>query len=168
LSSQPIRAGVAAATAAGLFAIAGCGSDEGATATAAKATSSPAATATPAAATATATAAPAAVPAALRGRWRRTMRAADFGGAGFPVGVWSMDVGRNGATDVYAPRKKTVDFTVQLTVDGRRLTAGEVPVCSSAGTYTWRATERRLTMAPVEDTCSARESLFGGTWTRMR
>ena len=165
---QPIRTGIAAAAAAGLFAIAGCGSGDDTTATAAKATSSPAPTATPAAATETAAPAPAAVPAAMRGRWRRTMRAEDFGNAGFPIGVWSLDVGRKGATDVYAPRKKTVDFTVQLTVDGRRLTAGEVPICSSAGNYTWRATERRLTMAPVEDTCSPRESLFGGTWTRMR
>ena len=166
MTSQPIRAGIAAATVAGLLAIAGCGSDDD-TATAAKATSSPAPTATP---TAAAEAAPAAAPApeSLRGRWRRTMRAADFGSAAaFPLGVWKIDVRRR-AVDVYAPRRRGVDFTMQLTVDGRRLTVGTAPVCSSTGTYTWRATGRRLTMAPVEDTCSPRESLFGGTWTRMR
>ena len=162
MTSQPIRTGIAAAAVAGLFAMAGCGSDDDTTATAAKATASPAPTET-------AAPAPGPVPAALRGRWGRTMRAADFGtAAALPLGVWSIDVGRKGATDVYAPRKDSVDFTMDLTVDGRRLTAGTAPLCTSTGTYTWRATGRRLTMALVEDTCSPRAALFGGTWTRMR
>ena len=106
MTSQPIRAGIAAATAAGVFAIAGCGSDDDTTATAAKATALAGADRHARGGDRDRRARARPVPAALRGRWRRTMRAADFGtAAAFPLGVWSIDVGRKGATDVYAPRK---------------------------------------------------------------
>ena len=167
MTFQPIRTGFAAAAAAGLIALAGCGSDDEQTATA-KATRSPAPTAAPAAETATATPAPAPVPAVLRGRWQRTVRKADLGAIVLPLGAWTIDVGRKGSTDVYAPRRDSVDFTMQLTVDGRRLTFGPAPACTSPGTYTWRATERRLTLADAEDTCSVRAAAFSGTWTRGR
>jgi hypothetical protein len=174
MTSQPIRSGIAAAAAAGVLALAGCGSDEDKTATAetpapAAETAAPAAeTAAPAAGTATATPAPAAVPAALRGRWQHTVRQEDLGAIVLPLGTWTIDVGRKGTTDVYAPRKDSVDFTTQLTVDGRRLTFGPFPACTSPGSYAWRVAERRLILADADDTCSARAAAFVGTWTRGR
>ena len=83
-----------------------------------------------------------------------------------PLGVWRAEIGRKGTMDVYAPRNATVDFSPQVTADGQRLTIGTSPVCSSAGTYTWRATERRLTLAVADDTCGARAAIFDGTWLR--
>jgi hypothetical protein len=85
-----------------------------------------------------------------------------------PVGAWIIAVGPKGSTDVYAPRRDTVDFTMQVTVDGDRLTFGPSPACSSPGTYTWRATERALTLSDADDTCSARSAAFTGTWRRPR
>ena len=167
MTSQPIRTGIAATAVAGFVALAGCGSDADKTATAETA----APTATPAAATPEAAAAPARgpVPAALRGRWARLIREADRESlvAPIPIGVWRADIGRK-AMDGYAPRTDTVDFSPKLAVEGDRLTIGTSPACTSAGSYTWRATERRLTLAVTEDTCAVRAAIFGGDWTRQR
>jgi hypothetical protein len=164
MTSRPIRTGIAAAAATGAFALAGCGSDEDKTATAESARP-PAPTATPEAAATPAPAA-AAAPAALRGRWGRPVREGATA-APIPLGVWRLDVAKR-AMDVYAPRNDTIDFTMQLSVDGRRLTVGPAPACTGAGTYTWRASDRRLRLAVVEDACTLRASLFEGAWTRAR
>src|SRR4051812_27152955 len=170
MTSLPTRVGLAAAVAAGVLAMAGCGSGDDADTATAKVTSSPAETAPPTeTATPAAEAAPATapVPAALRGRWGRLMRASDFGSAGLPLGVWTIDVRRR-AMDVYVPRNKTIDFTMEAKVDDNKLTLGTAPACTSTGSYTWQATKRRLRLTLVEDTCSARASLFDGAWSRGR
>jgi hypothetical protein len=167
MTSQPIRTGIAATALAGMVALLGCGSGEEKTA-AAKASGSPAPTATRA--VAASTPAPAPVPASLRGRWRRTMTEADWkpAGGGFPRGTYRLVVDRAGGMEIYFPRTDTVDFSTQLTVDGRRLTIHEVPICASTGSYTWKATGTRLTLATMKDGCAPRDALFGGPWTRQR
>ena len=137
MTTQPIRTGIAAATVAGAFALAGCGSGEDETATAETArspepTATPAETVTPAAEAAPATA-PA--PEALRGRRHRLIRTADLGAIALPVGAWRIDV-RPRAMDVYAPRQRTRDFTMDLAADGSRLTIGPSPACTGPATYT--------------------------------
>ena len=163
MTFPPIRAGIATAAVAGVLAMAGCGSGDDTDTAAAEATRSPAPTATAAAAAAAAEPKAAPVPATLRGSWRRVVRS-----TGLPQGAWRLEIGRKGSTDVYTPRTQTVDFTMQLAVDGRQLTLGPVPICASTGTYTWRASGRHFTLAGGKDTCSARTELFEGTWTRER
>ena len=172
MTSLPIRAGIAAATAAGVLATAGCGSgSEAGTATAKQTRAPSAAAATPVAQTAAAQPAPAPVPAAMRGSWRRRMTAADWkpAGGGYPRGTWRVDIGRRGAMAVHQPRNPAVDFRTQLTADGPRATIDTVPICpTTKGRFTWKVAGRRLTLVTVKDPCGARDALFGGTWTRGR
>ena len=162
MTPQQIRGRAAAGVIAGAFAVCGCGCGSGD-----DVAERPTPTGTPAA---TATAEPsAAVPALLRGRWRRTMTARDWSasGGGFPAGTFRLDVGADGAVSVYFPHADTVDFTTRFVVRGHRLTIEDVPICpGETARYTWRASSRELGLAVVgEDACRPRAALFGGTWT---
>jgi hypothetical protein len=161
MTSERIRSAAAAGVLAGVLAISGCGSDEGAAADAgATATPVPTPTSTPAVA----------LPTALRGHWQRTMTARDWrtAGRGYPLGTWRFDVSKNGAVDVYLPRTSEVDFSTEFEANGKTLTIENVPVCpDEPGKYAWHAAGKKLTLTVVDDTaCKARGALFGGTWTR--
>jgi hypothetical protein len=98
------------------------------------------------------------------------MRARDWklAGSGYPVGTWRFDVDEEGLVDVYNPGMSGVDFSTEFAVSGDRLTVDSVPVCpGTRGRYTWRATNRALTLTVAKDKrCAARAALFGGTWRR--
>jgi hypothetical protein len=115
---------------------------------------------------------PDAVPDALRGSWKRTMKTRDWGpgGSGYPTGTWRLDIDEHGAVGVYLPRTDAVDFTTQFVVKGRHLTIDTIPVCpGQTARYTWRASKDELTLAVVgDDACKPRAALFGGTWSRRR
>jgi len=114
----------------------------------------------------------AALPASLRGSWKRTMRARDWrsAGSGYPLGTWRFDVDSRGDLGVYYPRTSTVDFSTQFVAKGKQLTIESIPICpGKTGRYKWRASGQELTLTVVaDDACKARAALFGGTWTRRR
>jgi len=146
------------------LALTGCGSGDQATKSASGTTGTSAQAATPEPS--------AALPAVLRGKWKRTMTPRDWrtAGRGYPVGTWRLDTDERGAVDVYFPRKSTVDFSTQFDVKGRQLEIETIPVCpGQTGRYTWRATAKAFTLTPVGATpCKQGAALFGGTWTRRR
>src|SRR4051812_35087440 len=119
-----------------VLAVCGCGSTV-------PATTKPATAATPAH---SATPEPsAALPAALRGSWKRTMKARDWrsAGSGYPVGTWRFDVNRRGSVAVYLPGTDVVDFTMPVTVKGHQLTIETIPVCpGQSARYSWRASAK--------------------------
>jgi hypothetical protein len=160
MTSPQIRPWIAAGVLAGVLALSGCGAKEEPAASATP-TDTPAPAATPA------TAVP--LPAALRGSWKRTMKARDWKPAGgFPAGAWRFDADGKGAVDVYLPKAKTVDFSTQFVAKGHRLTIDSVPVCpgESPAPYKWRASGGKLTLTLAgKDPCKPRAALFGGTWT---
>lgn len=162
MSSRQIHGWAAAGVFAGLLLVSGCGTGDD-RAAGASPTGTPAETATPQPA--------AAVPADLRGRWKRRMTSSDWTGAdGYPVGTWRMVVEKRGTVDVYLPGTDAVDFTTEFTVSRRRLTIGAVPICpGETGRYAWRATAETLTLTVVEDdACAPRAALFGGEWQGSR
>jgi hypothetical protein len=162
MTFQSTTRSVAAGVLAGVLACSGCGSDE--ETTTATPTSSPAQTATSESA--------GSVPASVRGRWKRTLRARDWKpvGGGYPVGTWRFDVDSDGAVDVYYPRTDTVDFSTQFVVEGKELTIESIPICPGIeGRYRWRASASELTLTAVDDDgCAARAALFSGAWQRRR
>jgi hypothetical protein len=142
---------VAAAAVAGALALFGCGDDDEQEASAPEDA--------------------AAVPADLRGSWKRTMTARDWRPiGGYPTGTWRFDVEADGGVDVYYPRTTTVDFGTQFVVAGGELTIESIPVCPGVeGRYRWRASAGELTLTVVDDgDCEARAALFGGDWRRRR
>jgi hypothetical protein len=152
---------VAAGAIAVILALSGCGSEEETTATSSRSRAE--------------TTAPqdvAAVPASLRGSWKRTMTARDWklAGGSYPVGTWRFDVDSEGAVGVYYPRTTTVDFETRFVVAGEALTIESIPICPGIeGRYRWRASARELTMAVVDDDgCAPRAALFDGAWRRRR
>jgi hypothetical protein len=161
MTSQQIRGWAAGGVFAGLLVLSACGSEDDRAAALPNGT--PAQTTTPQPA--------AAVPAALRGSWKRRMTTSDWGGAdGYPVGTWRLDVEKSGTVDVYLPGTDAVDFTTRLMVSRGRLTIDTVPICpGETGRYSWRATAEKLTLTVVEDdACAPRAALFGGVWARRR
>jgi hypothetical protein len=163
MTSEQIRRWAAAGVLAGALGLYGCGSKDDVAA-------SPTPTGTP---TQAATPDPpsAALPAGLRGSWKRTMTAREWrpAGRGYPLGTWRFDVDAHGGVNFYYPRKDTVDFTTELVVTGQQLTV-EMPVCpGQTGRYKWRASARALKLTLVgRDACLPRAALLGGTWTRRR
>ena len=160
MTFELIRRCAAAGVLAGALSLYGCGSKEDVAATPTP-TASPAQTDPPSAA----------VPASLRGSWKRTMTQRDWrpAGRGYPLGTWRFDVDAHGAVKFYYPRKKPADFTTDLVVKGQQLTM-EFPICpGQTGRYEWRASARALKLTLVgDDPCVPRTALLGGVWTRRR
>lgn len=161
MTSQQICDRALAGALAGVLALCGCGSDEHAAASATP-TSAPAQTAT-----ATPTPA-AALPASLRGSWKRTMTARDWHSSGYPVGTFRFAAAKDGAVNVYFPGKSAVDFTPQFMAKGHQLTIDSIPVCpGQTATYKWHASGSTLKLTVTDDGgCKPAAALFGGTWTR--
>jgi hypothetical protein len=110
-----------------------------------------------------------AVPSKLVGRWSRNITQADWKryGQGFPSGVWSFVVDRNGSVGVYYPHTTYVDFRTEFAVSGARLTINAIPICPTKGRYLWKVAGRLLTIEKVADPqCSARAALFTGAWKK--
>jgi hypothetical protein len=106
------------------------------------------------------------VPASLRGSWTRRMRARDWeAGEVYPIGTWKLEVNARGDVDVQPPGADTADFSTRFVVAGLKLTIDSVPICPGMkGRYRWRAAERALRLAVLEDECGPRVALFGGEW----
>src|SRR3954469_10733065 len=138
MTSQLIRESAAAGILAGVVALSGCGAAHEVASTAPP-TRSPAPAATPETR--------AAVPAALRGSWTRTMKPRDWrsAGSGYPLRTWRLGVDGRGQASVYLPRTDAVDFTTQLLVKAHDLTVESIPVCpGQTGRYTWHGSSGAL------------------------
>ena len=109
-----------------------------------------------------------AVPKVMVGCWHRHVpRLSGLSAAG----VWLVQI-KSGELLAYTPGTKNCsqepDFTATISVAGRHLTIGAVPVCGARGSYTWEATPRALTLAATADkTCAARRLLFTGVWHKQ-
>ncbi len=109
-----------------------------------------------------------AVPKAIVGCWHRHAPALPVGTA---PGTWQIEVTRTGELRAYTPGmaagcKLQPDFTGMISVAGRQLTIGPLPVCSAKGIFTWKAGARSLTLQATEDGCPSRKLLFSGMWRR--
>ncbi len=120
-----------------------------------------------------------AVPAKLVGVWSRNVTQANWnkygqGRAGFPVGVWSIVIKKNGDVEFYVPGSYVTgckacvpDVVTDFTIRATSLTVGPVPVCSTKGIYSWKVSGRLLTLRAIADKkCGAREALLSGLWKR--
>jgi hypothetical protein len=172
------------ALAAAAVLVAGCGSSDDTTSTAA---SGPAATTAAAPAAASTAAAPAAaLPDGLAGAWKRA--------------VTSADIERNAANKGTGPGEDPIlPAQYGLSIDADRLTARgpdgfEIPefsafaadgkleilayvdtslavYCGPAkpqnASYTWALAGDQLTLATADDTCADRNAILVGSWTRV-
>jgi hypothetical protein len=108
-----------------------------------------------------------ALPRALVGCWHRHAPAVP---GLSPAGVWLLQI-RSGELLAFTPGTTTcrgeADFTATISVAGRHLTIGAVPVCSTKGVYAWKTTAKTLTLkATADKACSPRRLLFTGVWTK--
>jgi hypothetical protein len=117
------------------------------------------------------------LPPKVVGAWNRNVTQANWSNykqSGFPVGVWTIVVSKGGGVKVYTPAgyrpgciaTKTCnpDFSTSFFII-RNLTIASVPVCTTKGTYGWKASGRSLTLKAIADRqCGPREALFTGLW----
>jgi hypothetical protein len=87
-----------------------------------------------------------------------------------PAGVWLLQIRRAGELLAYTPGttncRQQPDFTATVSVVGRHVTIGAVPVCTTKGAYAWKATTKTLTLKATADNCSLRRLLFTGVWKK--
>ncbi len=121
------------------------------------------------------------LPPTVVGAWNRNVTQANWSKykqSGFPVGVWTIVVSKGGGVEVYTPggyrpgciATKTCipDFSTSFFII-RSLTIASVPVCTTKGTYGWKASGRSLTLKAIADRqCGPREALFTGVWKRKK
>jgi hypothetical protein len=146
--------------------LAACGSDRARTATSPAPPSDAADSPAP-----TVTALTGRPPRPLRGTWKRHITAEDWHRAHeeFSPGTWRLKIEQRGRVKVYTPGAHYVDFSAQLGVNRSALTVGTIPLCATVGSYRWRVSSERLTIATLEDaSCGPRAALFAGTWRRSR
>lgn len=107
------------------------------------------------------------VPKTMVGCWHRHAPALPVGTS---AGLWLMKISSGGRLSAYPPGTTSCgpvpDFTGTISVAGSRLTIGPLPVCSTKGTYTWKAAAKALTLRATTDSCPSRKLLFTGTWTK--
>jgi hypothetical protein len=107
------------------------------------------------------------VPKAMVGCWSRHAPALPVGTA---AGVWLMKITKGGELLAFTPGTKSCgaqpDFTGTISVAGRRLTIGQLPVCNTKGTYTWKAA-KGLRLKVTRDRCPSRKLLFTGVWKKI-
>jgi hypothetical protein len=82
-----------------------------------------------------------------------------------------MKITSGGRLAAYAPGTMSCaavpDFTATISVSGRHLTVGSVPVCSRKGLYTWKVQANTLTLrAAADKSCLPRTLLFTGVWKK--
>jgi hypothetical protein len=108
------------------------------------------------------------VPKAMVGCWSRHAPALPVGTS---AGVWLMKITKGGELLAFTPGTKSCgaqpDFTGAISVAGRRLTIGQLPVCSTKGAYTWKAATKALTLKVTRDRCPSRKLLFTGAWKKI-
>ena len=110
-----------------------------------------------------------AVPAAMVGCWHRHVGALPVG---TPAGTWLIGITRAGRLAAYTPGSRRCnayfDFSTTISVSGKRLTIGKVPICPTKGTYSWKSATGTLTLRATADaSCSPRPLLFNGVWKRQ-
>jgi hypothetical protein len=107
------------------------------------------------------------VPKAMVGCWHRHAPALPVGTS---AGVWLMKITSGGELLAFTPGTTSCsaepDFTSTISVAGSRLTIGQLPVCSTRGTYTWKAATKALALKAIVDSCASRKLLFTGAWTK--
>jgi hypothetical protein len=108
------------------------------------------------------------VPQALVGCWHRHVGPLPVGTS---AGVWLVGITRAGRLAAYTPGStkcdSSSDFTATVSVVGKHLTVGPVPVCTTKGVYTWKASRTTLTLqATADKSCAPRALLFTGVWKR--
>lgn len=135
-------------------------------------------------------------PAALAGRWRRTLTDADLTAlnpalvGAVPTGTWDLVFNRIGVWDLDPQGTGIVEHVVAhgsaVTLDAPvqmgPLVANRTGVSryghhdlgtwfcredGPAGTYTWSVAGDQLTLTPTDEPCLLRQAVWTGTWTRV-
>ena len=113
-----------------------------------------------------------AVPAALVGKWGKTMTAATWHKGGEyaePAGHWAIAITKGGVTSLFAPKPYDLLTTMHVVATGTSVAFGPTAdgACSTRGTYRWKVSGRTLSLELVKDACQPRRILYtAGLWAR--